>query len=190
LGAVSVEIARTIFDNDQVLINVGRSSAQTVTLRADLNEVIKKSGRAKALGLSEIAALLQYGKAAIQALTDHAQDIVGRAPGPADNEMRALLNLITAEYRNDKMHLHPKSAHKFTKREEMQALRKLVFGVDDGAKKIAVEAVLAGIIRTSWLTELETDQVKESLKKQWRKYPGVVHVLWQAFGSTAKTTAA
>jgi hypothetical protein len=36
--------------------------------------------------------------------------------------------------------------------------------------------------RASRLTEQETDQVKENLKKQWGKFPGVVRILWQAFG--------
>jgi hypothetical protein len=87
------------------------------------------------------------------------------------------------------MHLTPDSPHKFTEREEMQALRKLVFGIDE-EKSVQQKGILEGIRKTSWLPPQETTRATDRVSKGWGKFPGIVSILWMALGETTKITAA
>jgi len=160
------------------------------TLKDSLETIFRKAGAKKAQSLFEIAYQLHLGKNTRLPFREDIKEILGRPPGPADNAQLAVLNLISSKYRNGKMHLAPESTHKFTSLEEMQAVRKLVLGIIDGATEIPVEPILEGISKTSWLPQGDTNQVKENLREEWDKFPGVVNVLWQALGSSAKKTAA
>ena len=96
-----------------------------------------------------------FGRLAVTVLSDSAKTILRRTPGPTDVEQLAIIHLITSEYRNGKTHPGPGSRHIFTSRHEMQALRKLVFGIDE-EKTVQKKEIVDGIKRTSWLTNLET----------------------------------
>ena len=93
-------------------------------------------------------------------LTDSAKTILRRTPGPADVEQLAIMHLITSEYRNGKTHPVSGSRHIFTSRHEMQALRKLVFGIDE-EKTVQKKEIVDRIKRTSWLTNLETGRAMD-----------------------------
>ena len=122
-------------------------------------------------------------------LSDGAKTILTRAPGPADVEQLAIMHLITSEYRNGKTRPVPGSRHIFTSRHEMQALRKLVFGIDK-EKAVQKKEIVDGIKRTSWLTNLETEQAIGKVSCGWGKFAGIVPILGKALGEATKITAA
>jgi hypothetical protein len=61
----------------------------------------------------------------------------------------------------------------------MQALSKLVFGIDE-EKTVQKKEIVDGIKRTSWLTNLETGRAMDTVSRGWGKFPGIVPVLWKA----------
>jgi hypothetical protein len=101
------------------------------SLRPNLETVLDKSQKRRSLSPSEIASQLCIGKLAVSVLSDGAKTILRRTPGPADVEQLAIMHLITSEYRNGKTDPVSGSRHIFTSPHEMQALRKLVFGIDE-----------------------------------------------------------
>ena len=192
LGPTTAYIGRMILADNASMQTVGKVLPPNMakTLRTTLETIFRKAGAKKAQSLFEIAIQLHLGKNTQLAFRDDVKEILSRSPGPAENAQLAILNLITSKYRNGKMHLAPESPHKFTSREEMQALRKLVLGIVDSPTSIPVEPILDGINKTSWLPQRDTNQVVANVKDEWDKYPGVVTLLWQALGETAKTSAA
>jgi hypothetical protein len=186
LGAISAEIARTVLDDIQAFINVGKGLSDRMrdSLRPNLETVRDKSQRRKSLSPSEIASQLCIGKLAVSVLGDGAKTILRRTPGPADVEQLAIMHLITSEYRNGKTHPVAGSRHIFTSRHEMQALRKLVFGIDE-EKTVQKKEIVDGIRRTSWLTNLETGRAMDTVSKEWGKFPGIVPVLGKALGGNS-----
>jgi hypothetical protein len=133
LGAISAEIARNVLGDTQAFINVGNGLSDKMhnSLRPNLETVLDKSQKRRSLSPSEIASQLCIGKLAVSVLSNGAKTILRRTPGPADVEQLAIMHLITSEYRNGKTHPVSGSRHIFTSPHEMQALRKLVFGIDE-----------------------------------------------------------
>jgi hypothetical protein len=66
----------------------------------------------------------------------------------------------------------------------MQALRKLVFGIDE-EKTVQKKEIVDGIKRTSWLTNLETGRAMDNVSRGWGKFPSIVPVLWKALGENS-----
>jgi hypothetical protein len=114
------------------------------SLRQNLETALDKSQKGKSLSPSEIAFQLYIGNIAGRVLGDGTKTVLRRTPGPADVEQLAILNLITSEYRNGKTHAASGSPHIFTSCDEMQALRKLVFGIDE-EKTVQRKEILDGI---------------------------------------------
>ncbi len=183
LGAISAEIARNVLDDTPAFINVGKGLSDKMrdSLRPNLETVRDKSQNRKSLSPSEIASQLCIGKLAVSVLSDGTKTVLRRTPGPAEVEQLAIMHLITSEYRNGKTHPVSGSRHIFTSRQEMQALRKLVFGIDE-EKTVQKKEILDGIKRTSRLTNLETERAMDTVSKGWGKFPGIVPVLWKALG--------
>jgi hypothetical protein len=186
LGATCTEIARRVLGDTQVFIDVGKGLPEKMrnSLRPNLEAALDKSQRRKSLSPSEIAFQLYIGKLAERVLGDGTKIVLRHTPGPADVEQLAILHLITSEYRNGKTHPVPGSPHIFTSGDEMRALRKLVFGIDEEGTARKKE-ILDGIRRTSWLTNLETGRAMDTVSKGWGKLPGLVLVLWKALGGKA-----
>jgi hypothetical protein len=66
----------------------------------------------------------------------------------------------------------------------MQALRKLVFGIDE-EKTVQKKEIVDGIKRTSWLTNLETGRAMDKVSDGWGKFPGIVPALWKALSGNS-----
>ena len=71
----------------------------------------------------------------------------------------------------------------------MQRARKLILGIDE--ERVDLPASLLNKIRFSeGLSDTESKEIEKKLSEGWAGFPGLVTLLWQAFGQRQTTKSA
>jgi len=101
----------------------------------------------------------------------------------------AILNHIGSEFRNGKIHCQRDNPRIFADRRDMQRARKLILGIDE--ERVDLPVPLLNKIRfVEGLSDTESKEIEKKLSEGWAGFPGLVTLLWQAFGQTQKTRSA
>jgi hypothetical protein len=112
------------------------------------------------------------------------------SPGwPADIVQFAVLKHIGSEFRNGKIHPQRDNPRIFTDRKEMQCARKFMLGIDEEHVDLPTP-LLKKIRHVEGLSDSEGKEVEKKLPEGWAGFPGLVTLLWQAFGQTQTTRSA
>jgi len=124
-----------------------------------------------------------------QVLCAEAKAVLAAPGGPADIVQFAILNHIGSEFRNGKIHPRRGNPRIFTDRREMQRARKLILGIDE--ERVDLPVPLLNRIRfVEGLADSESKEIEKRLSEGWAGFPGLVTLLWQAFGQTQTTRSA
>lgn len=82
---------------------------------------------------------------------------------------------IASIYRNGAAHIDPVSPI------EIWGLRKCLVGLDE--YRVPGDNLFARVRGSPWLTQEERQRAYKEVKTAWRKYPGLVKILWQSLAS-------
>ena len=142
----------------------------------------------KNMSIGQIVSLVRIGKFVSRfrptLLTAEAKAVLAAPAGPADIVQFAVLNYIGSEFRNGKIHPQRDNPRIFTDRREMQRARKLILGIDE--ERVDLPTPLLRKIRyAEGLSEAEGKEIEKRLPEGWSGFPGLVTLLWQAFGQRA-----
>jgi len=147
----------------------------------------------KNMSIGQIASLVRVGKFVNRfrpaLLTPEAKAAVAAPEGPADVVQFAILNHIGSEFRNGKIHCQRDNPRIFTDRPEMQRARKLILGIDEDGVDLP-KPLLNKIRFGEGLSYAEGKEIEKKLTEGWAGFPGLVTLLWQAYGQTQKTRSA
>jgi hypothetical protein len=144
----------------------------------------------KNMSIGQIVSLVRIGKFVSRfrptLLTAEAKAVLAAPAGPADIVQFAILNHIGSEFRNGKIHPQRDNLRIFTDRREMQRARKLILGIDE--ERVDLPTPLLNKIRFGeGLSDAESKEMEKRLPEGWAGFPGLVTLLWQAFGQTQTT---
>lgn len=99
------------------------------------------------------------------------------SPGLTDVECLVPLAYVGTVFRNGVVHPIPGSPRNFKTAEEMQLLRKLIFGLDE--RRVPGRDVLSYAENALWFSRDERKEARRKLSAAWREYPGLVKMLWR-----------
>jgi hypothetical protein len=147
----------------------------------------------KNMSIGQIVSLVRIGKFVSRfrpaLLTAEAKAVLAAPAGPADIVPFAILNHIGSEFRNGKIHPQRDNPRIFTDRRDMQRARKLILGIDE--ERVDLPIPLLNKIRFSeGISDAESKEIEKRLPEGWAEFPGLVTLLWQAFGQTQTTSSA
>jgi hypothetical protein len=147
----------------------------------------------KNMSIGQITSLVRIGKFVNRfrptLLAAEAKAVLEAPGGPADIVQFAILNHIGSEFRNGKIHCQRDNPRIFTDRREMQRARKLILGIDEERVELPM-ALLNKIRFVEGLADSENKEIEKKLPEGWAGFPGLVRLLWQAFGQTKATRSA
>jgi hypothetical protein len=147
----------------------------------------------KNMSIGQMVSLVRIGKFVSRfrptLLTAEAKAVLAAPAGPADIVQFAILNHIGSEFRNGKIHPQRDNPRIFTDRRDMQRARKLILGTDE--ERVDLPTPLLNRIRyAEGLSEAEGKEIEKRLPDGWSGFPGLVTLLWQAFGKTQTSRSA
>ena len=106
---------------------------------------------------------------------EETEDFLSR-PWPKDSEFIAILGVVGRVFRNGVVHISPEEP--FTPPEMIRIVRKLILGLDE--ERIRFARFSPYIATSTWLiSQEETKSIRDQLRDDWRKYPGLVRTLWE-----------
>jgi hypothetical protein len=147
----------------------------------------------KNMSIGQITSLVRIGKFVNRfrptLLTAEAKAVLEAPGGPVDIVQFAILNHIGSDFRNGKIHSQRDNPRIFTDRREMQRARKLILGIDEEHVDLPM-ALLNKIRFVEGVSDSESKEIEKKLSEGWAGFPGLVTLLWQAFGQTQTTRSA
>jgi hypothetical protein len=172
----------------QVLV---QKDIRTAMPQLDLNYALANCEKNMSIG--QIASLMRIGKFVNRFrptfFPAKAMSVLASPGWPADIVQFAVLNHIGSEFRNGKIHCQRDNPRIFTDRKEMQCARKFILGIDEEHVDLPTP-LLKKIRHVEGLSDSEGKEVEKKLPEGWAGFPGLVTLLWQAFGQTQTTRSA
>ncbi len=134
----------------------------------------------KSYTVSQFAVTLRLGNAVAErypALIG--KDIPGllTSSGLSDHESICILSHIGQTFRNGKIHPYPGSGRMFTSLEEVQILRKLLFGLDE--ERVDRSKFFSELRELRNFNHAERTAAIDSLGQTWTHYSGLIPRLWR-----------
>ena len=134
----------------------------------------------KSYSIPQVASTLRLGKVVEQRYPE----LLGKdtaahlaASGLADHDSVIVLSHIGLIFRNGKVHPYPGSGHMFTSPQEVQLLRKLLFGLDE--EHVDSDTFFSEFFKLLSFTQAEKTEAIDSLTRTWVQFPGLVPRFWR-----------
>lgn len=141
--------------------------------------------RQPTLSLTQIANFLRVGRVVAAArpssLREDVTKIVAGSGGLPETEFTIALEQVGMFFRNGKIHPRAGSPSLFTTSQEMDLLRKLMFGLDENHVDCA--RLLSRLQNAAWLSAADRQAAYLKLSRTWEKYPGLIQILWRTLGT-------
>jgi hypothetical protein len=134
----------------------------------------------ESISLGQFSTILRIGRVVEEAKQGTFGELgafLTASPGLTDVEFLVPLAYVGTVFRNGKVHPRAGSREVFTTIEEMQLLRKLIFGLDES--RVPGRDVLSYAERALWSSRDEGKEARRKLAAAWRTYPGLVKLLWE-----------
>ena len=172
----------------QVLV---QKDIRTALPQLDLNYALANCEKNMSIG--QIASLMRIGKFVHRFrptfFPAKATSVLASPGWPGDIVQFAVLNHIGSEFRNGKIHPQRDNPRIFTDRKEIQCARKFILGLDEEHVDLPTP-LLKKIRYGEGLSDSEGKEVEKKLPEGWAGFPGLMTLLWQAFGQTQTTRSA